>query len=203
MGRPRLSMADMLFASTFKVYSTMSARRFMSDLKDAHAKHYLARLPHYNSIITYLEKEELTPYLKRLITESSLPLKAIETDFAVDSSGLSTATYSRWYSAKYGKEMDEHDWIKVHLMCGVKTNIVTSVEITGPNVHDTNMFAPLVNSTARNFEIAEVSGDKAYSSKANLRVADNKESSPTSTSKRIRSQPARLIYGIECFTTIR
>jgi predicted nucleic acid-binding Zn finger protein len=131
MGRPRLSMADMLFASTFKVYSTMSARRFMSDLKDAHAKHYLARLPHYNSIIGYLEKPELTPYLMRLITESSLPLKSVETDFAVDASGFSTATYSRWFSAKYGKEMDQHDWIKVHLMCGVKTNIVTSVEITG------------------------------------------------------------------------
>jgi transposase len=178
MGRPRLSMADMLFASTFKVYSTMSARRFMSDLKDAHAKHYLAKLPHYNSIIGYLEKPELTPYLMRLITESSLPLKSIETDFAVDASGFSTATYSRWFSAKYGKEMDQHDWIKVHLMCGVKTNIVTSVEITGAHVHDTKMFAPLVNATAKHFEIAEVSADKAYSSKDNLRVAENKGIKP-------------------------
>ena len=150
----------------------------MSDLKDAHAKHYLARLPHYNSIIGYLEKPELTPYLMRLITESSLPLKSIETDFAVDASGFSTATYSRWFSAKYGKEMDQHDWIKVHLMCGVKTNIVTSVEITGAHVHDTKMFAPLVNSTAKNFEIAEISADKAYSSKANLTVAENKGIKP-------------------------
>jgi transposase/predicted nucleic acid-binding Zn finger protein len=178
MGRPRLSIADMLFASTFKVYSTMSARRFMSDLKDAHTKHYLARLPHYNSIIGYLETPELTPYLMRLITESSLPLKSIETDFAVDASGFSTATYSRWFSAKYGKEMDQHDWIKVHLMCGVKTNIVTSVEITGAHVHDTKMFAPLVNSTAKHFNVEEVSADKAYSSRDNLRVAENKGIKP-------------------------
>lgn len=63
MGRPRLSMADMIFASTYKVYSTVSSRRFMTDLKDACARRYIARVPHYNSIIGYLEKEELTPYL--------------------------------------------------------------------------------------------------------------------------------------------
>ncbi len=178
MGRPRLSMADMIFAATYKVYSTVSSRRFMTDLKDACARRYIARLPHYNSIIGYLEKEELTPYLKGLITQSSLPLKAIESDFAVDASGFSTATYSRWFSAKYGKEMDQHDWIKVHLMCGVKTNIVTSVEISGAHVHDTNMFAPLVNSTAKHFDIAEVSADKGYSNRANLTVVENKGAHP-------------------------
>jgi len=178
MGRPRLSMADMIFSSAFKVYSTVSSRRFMTDLKDAYARHYLARLPHYNSIIGYLEKPELTPYLKQLITLSSLPLKSIEKDFAVDASGFSTATYSRWFSAKYGKEMDQHDWIKVHLMCGVKTNIVTSVEISGAHVHDTNMFAPLVNSTAKHFDVEEVSADKAYSNKANLTVVENKGAKP-------------------------
>lgn len=178
MGRPRLSMADMIFSSAFKVYSTVSSRRFMTDLKDAYARHYLARLPHYNSIIGYLEKPELTPYLKQLITLSSLPLKSIEKDFAVDASGFSTATYSRWFSAKYGKEMDQHDWIKVHLMCGVKTNIVTSVEISGAHVHDTNMFAPLVNNTAKHFDVEQVSADKAYSNKANLTVVENKGAKP-------------------------
>jgi len=178
MGRPRLSMADMIFSSAFKVYSTVSSRRFMTDLRDAYARHYFARLPHYNSIIGYLEKPELTPYLKQLIELSSLPLKSIETDFAVDASGFSTATYSRWFSAKYGKEMDQHDWIKVHLMCGVKTNIVTSVEISGAHVHDTNMFAPLVNSTAKRFDVEQVSADKAYSNKANLTVVENKGANP-------------------------
>jgi DDE family transposase/SWIM zinc finger len=151
MGRPRHSMADMIFSSAYKVYSTVSARRFMTDLKEAFIKRYIARMPSYNSIINYLEMEELTPYLKRLITESSLPLKAIESDFAVDSSGFSSSKYTSWYSAKYGKEMEGHDWIKVHLMCGVKTNIVTSVEISGAYVHDTNFFSPMVNTTAKHF----------------------------------------------------
>ncbi|HKO99771.1 MAG TPA: SWIM zinc finger family protein [Pyrinomonadaceae bacterium] len=43
MGRPRLPLADMVFANAFKVYSTASGRRFTCDLKDAHSKGYLTR----------------------------------------------------------------------------------------------------------------------------------------------------------------
>ena len=55
----------------------------------------------------YFESEMLTPYLLMLIEESSLPLAAIEEDFAVDSSGLSTGVYQRWDDAKWGKVRTE------------------------------------------------------------------------------------------------
>src|SRR5215213_7600010 len=42
MGRTRLLMADMIFAAAYKVYSSMSTRRFMSDLKEAYMKQYLS-----------------------------------------------------------------------------------------------------------------------------------------------------------------
>ena len=129
-GRPRLSLADIIFASTFKIYSTVSGRRFATDLREAKARGYLSRLPHYNSVFRYLESEALTPYLYELIATSALPLKSVESDFAVDSSGFSTGQFMRWLDVKYGKEEDRRMWIKVHLMCGVKTNIVTSVEIS-------------------------------------------------------------------------
>ncbi len=41
-GRPRLSMADTIFAVVYKIYSTVSTRRFASDLRDAFQKGYLA-----------------------------------------------------------------------------------------------------------------------------------------------------------------
>src|SRR5438552_1026314 len=129
-GRPRLTLADIIFSSTFKIYSTVSGRRFSTDLKEAKARGYLSRLPHYNSVFRYLESEALTPYLYELIATSALPLKSVESDFAVDSSGFSTGQFMRWFDVKYGKEEDRRMWIKVHLMCGVKTNIVTSVEIS-------------------------------------------------------------------------
>lgn len=89
-GRPRLSLADIIFASTFKVYSTVSGRRFQSDLQEAKRRGFLSKMPSYNSVFRYLESEALTPYLYELIATSAMPLKSIEHDFAVDSSGFST-----------------------------------------------------------------------------------------------------------------
>lgn len=170
-GRPRLSLADIIFASTFKVYSTVSGRRFMTDLREAKGRGYLSKVPHYNSVFRYLEAEALTPYLYDLITTSSMPLKSVESAFAVDSSGFSTGQFMRWLDVKYGKEEDRRMWLKVHLMCGVKTNIVTSVEISDGYAHDYHFFKGLVARTGESgFNMKEVSADKAYLGGENLLV---------------------------------
>ena len=131
MGRTRIPMSDMMFAAAYKVYSQVSSRRFMTDLKEAHIRRYISKLPCYNSVNNYIDMSEVTPYLQWLIIQSSLPLKAIEKDCAIDSSGFSTGQYVRWFDEKYGKEQSEKDWVKAHICCGVKTNIVTAVEIGG------------------------------------------------------------------------
>ena len=170
-GRPRLSLADIIFSSAFKIYSTLSARRFMTDLREAKGRGYISKLPAYNSLFRYLEAESLTPHLYQLVTVSSLPLKAIETDFAVDSSGFSTGQFMRWLDVKYGKQEDRRMWLKVHLMCGVKTNIVTSVEISDGYANDYHYFKGLVARTGENgFKMKEVSADKAYLGGENLLV---------------------------------
>ena len=178
MGRSRIPMKDIIFASAFKVYAATSSRRFMSDLKEARLRNYLSTSPCYNSVNGYIEKEEMMPYLKWLIIQSSLPLKSVETNFAVDSSGFSTCSYVRWFDEKYGKEQVERDWVKAHIMVGVTTNVVTSAEVSGAFGSDHNYFAPLVNETARRFDVKEVSADKAYSSFANMRLVDNKKAVP-------------------------
>jgi hypothetical protein len=40
--------------------------------------------------------------LRHLVEISALPLKEVETDFAVDSTGFSTSRFERWYDAKWG-----------------------------------------------------------------------------------------------------
>ena len=139
-GRPRFPLRDMVFCMASKVYSTVSARRFMCDLADAQAKGYIERAPHYNSIFNYFEMPELTPYLRSLIEGSAMPMRAIETRFAVDSTGFSTCRYVRWYDTKYGEEKEVRDWVKAHIMCGVNTNVVTSVEITSRDGADSPQF---------------------------------------------------------------
>jgi transposase len=171
-GRPRLPLADMLFASVYKVYVGFSARRLTSDLRDAFVEGHIDSTPHVNYVNRYLSDPQLTDVLKELITASSLPLKAIETDFAVDSSGFSTCRNMRWFNKKYGREVDDREWVKVHLMCGVNTKIVTAVDISGWAANDTTYFISLVERTAAHFGIREVSADKAYLSRKNLNAVE-------------------------------
>lgn len=171
-GRPRLPLRDAIFAACFKVYSTVSARRFMTDLREAHEQGMISKTPHFNSVLNALENPELTPILHDLIIETSAPLKAVETDFACDSTGFMASRITRWFDHKYGKPRYQHDWVKVHVMVGVKTNVVTAVEIHGKLAQDAPQLPALANRTAQTFTLREVSADKAYTSKHNLAVVD-------------------------------
>ena len=66
MGRPRLPLSDMVFAAGTKVYSTMSGRRAMTDVRNAQASGQLDKTPSFTSIFRYLEKPELAPLRKSL-----------------------------------------------------------------------------------------------------------------------------------------
>jgi len=182
VGRPQTSTADKVFAAALKVYSTVSGRRATCDLKDAANEGLMTHAPHYNSISNYLEDQAFTAILKNLIEKSAQPLKGIESNFALDSSGFSTSTYSRWFDEKYGKERrclkSKRQWLKAHLMTGVKTNIVTSVEVTPKYVHDSTQLPALVERTSRGFDMNEVSADKAYLSNSNLAVIEKTGATP-------------------------
>jgi len=177
-GRPRLPLADMIFACVYKVYSCFSSRRFMSDLRDAQGQEHIYKAGHFNSISRYLTDPKLTDIFSRLVTVSSLPLKGIENNFAVDSSGFSTSRFVRWFNKKYGKEIDNREWVKVHLMCGVETKIVTSVDVSGWAANDTPYFVPLLERTAKYFQIQEVSADKAYLGHTNLEAVARVHATP-------------------------
>ena len=172
-GRPTLPLSDMIFSSAMKVYSTFSLRRFMSDLKIAKVMGLVDEVPCYSSVGHFLQKEELTPILKKLIQMSSSALKEVETDFACDSSGFSTSRFARYFNYKWGKESKYRIWIKAHICSGVKTNIITSVQITEGHSNDSPQLASLVNETAKNFKMGEISCDKAYSSRENLQLIED------------------------------
>ncbi len=181
IGRPRLPLGDMVFAAGLKVYRGNSARRFTCDMKDAHAKGMVAKVPHFNSVLRSFDNEDLTPVLLELIRLSALPLKAVEQDFAIDSTGFSsTQLVGQWKGAKYGDKQvrKEHDWLKVHAMTGVRTNIVVAVEVTGPNTGDAPRFPLLLEETTQDFNVRRVLGDKAYSSYANMDFAAEKGVTP-------------------------
>lgn len=162
-GRPALPMADAVFSIVFKVYSTHSGRRFVSDLCESRASGYIGRVPHYNSIFNYLEDASLYPILMDLIEQAALPLRSVESNFAVDSTGFTACRFVRWYDVKYNKFTAEQQWIKAHICTGVKTNVVTAVEIHSRDAGDPTHLPALIETTAKSFTMKEVSADKGYS----------------------------------------
>ena len=76
---------------------------------------------------------------------------------------LHNVAFHRWFDHKYGTERQEHDWVKVHLMCGVRTNIVTAVEIRDRDAA-TRIASGAGRRDRRKFQMREVSGDKGYGS---------------------------------------
>ena len=171
-GRPRLPLSDMVFAMSVKVYSTMSGRRAMSDMRSAEVQGLLDKMPSVASCWRYMEKPEMTALLEQLIERSALPLASLETHFSPDSSGFASKSYVRWFDKKWGKEVKEAKWAKAHIMSGSLTNIVVAAKVTDEASNDSPHLIPFLNTTAQNFSIAEISADKAYLSKRNLRAIE-------------------------------
>jgi transposase len=161
-GRPRLPLSGMLFCMILKVYSLLSSRRFMSDLREAFSKGLISFLPHFNSISRYFGMELITPLLHRLIEESSRPLKSVETIFAVDSTGLRTCRRRKWFNRHKDKTQERRQWIKLHCICAVQSNTITSAQVSDGHANDNPFFQELVRDTARVFKISEVSADAGY-----------------------------------------
>src|SRR3989338_3087269 len=172
-GRPSNQLSDTVFSMVFKVYSTFSGRRFASDMQIAQEKGFVEKKIPYNSMFEYFQKKEITPLLAQMVTVTSLPLQTVEKDFAIDSTGFGTSNFQRWFSFKHGKEIDSRKWVKCHFMTGVKTNIIPAVKITTEFENDCPQLPELVNKTAENFSMEEVSGDKAYLSRDNLKLIES------------------------------
>lgn len=170
-GRKPLNIQEMIFCLGLATYVSKSSRRVISDMAIAKSMGYITRSPHFNTIINYFNKPELTPVLHNLITLSALPLKQFEQHFAVDSSGFSTKMYAHWFEHKWKKNNRYREWRKAHVMSGARTNIITSIEVTKGTAADSPMFKPLVTHTSRYFNMKEVSGDMAYMSRKNFGVA--------------------------------
>jgi len=175
-GRPRTSQRDLLFSSALKVYSQFSLRRFMSDLKQAKENGLVDRTPCFASVGHFIQKEEITPVLEKLIGASASVLKSCETSFAIDSTGFRTTKFNDYCREKHGTKR-KHEFVKLHAVCGTKTNIITACRITpsaGKGTGDVSSFAPLSTTTKENgFDIQEMSADMAYNSIDNCNLINS------------------------------
>jgi len=173
VGKKPISFRDKIFYLVLQAYNIKSSRRCIADLEIARRLKFVTRTPHFNTVLKCLKDSSLIPYLKHLIQVSGMPLQQVESDFAVDSSGFSTSLFGRWFDARTGNESEKRKYVKIHLTCGVKSNIITAVNITKGNFGDSPQFEGLIKDTDKIYNIREVSADKAYSSRKNLQLVSD------------------------------
>lgn len=173
MGRPRASDRDLLFCAIQKVYSQLSSRRAHTLYRNANEREQITKPPSYNMVNIFLNREDITPILHRLLTVSALPLKSVETCFSPDSTGFRTTQFNEYCREKHGTRK-QHHWVKAHVLVGAKTNIIASAEVTPEYGADCPQFKPLVmNAYEGGFNVKEITADKAYLSRENYTLADD------------------------------
>ncbi len=65
------------------------------------------------------------------------------------------------------------DWVKVHAMCGVKTNVLTAVKILDKDAADGPQLPDLAKTMAQGFTVHEVATDKGYTSTENFQTVED------------------------------
>lgn len=98
----------------------------------------------------------------------------------LDLSGFSTNNFGRYVDLRFGKAdvIARRKWVKVHLMCGVATHIVTAAQVSKPSAGETHTSNHLLRRPIRISIFVRYRADKAYSSLANLRVVTDKQAMP-------------------------
>ena len=165
IGRPKLAIQDQYFCAVQKVYSQLSSRRSQTLLNRAEENEHIEHAPHFNAMSKFLNRDDITPTLIELIRMSAAPLADIEHDFAIDSSGFRTTSYSAWCEERHGKSK-QNVWLKAHICTGVQTNIISDVIVTDGHAGDAKQFPSLFHGTKRTFNMREISADRGYLSRA-------------------------------------
>ncbi len=174
-GRKPIPRCDAIFAAVMKVFTTCSGRRADADIKACVDRGLLGHKWDPGTLFRVMEDPAITPELIRLIMLSSAPLAGIEAaagaQYAQDSTGFSTVFYDRWFDQKHGKLDAKHVWVKLHIMVGTVTHVVTGVKVSAEG--DCPVLPETFAQTLVYHQVREVSADKAYLDEDHLELIAN------------------------------
>ncbi|MEK6855742.1 MAG: hypothetical protein AABX66_01140 [Nanoarchaeota archaeon] len=158
-------MGSLIIIHKFPNFSLRRARGFLLLLKKFGI--ITLDIPCFKTLSNYRENNSLQLVLENLIEESSKPLSKIEHDFATDATGIRTNLFSSWYSLRCKKEIKKRYHLTIHITTGVKSNVVTALNVELKSGRDNLIFREHVDKTAKNFNVEEFSGDGRYWCKDN------------------------------------
>lgn len=161
--RARRILPHMPFSIIWKVYSQLAARPLEADLRQFRRDGLNDFAPSHSSVLGYMKLKQMTPYLHWLIAVTASELKDREYKFAVDSTVRYKPTYYEKVDDATGKKERRRGRLKLHLICGAETFVITAARVTRFNCQDIRMFRPLFAQTLETgFKVGIIFGDEAY-----------------------------------------
>jgi len=123
-GRRGAPLAERIYSMFVYTFTGQSSRRTISELQIARERGIITTTPHFNTILNYFSNVLATPLLEKILLITSLPLRFIEEQTSVDSTGFSTSVFKRWLDIRTQKTELKRTWKKAHALTGAKTHII-------------------------------------------------------------------------------
>lgn len=194
-GRPPKHLYDILICLAIKEYIGFSLRRSMGIIKlFTKAAGIKVEIPCFKTLDNYLQREDIKPYLNKIIELTSDPFIAVDNKFATDATGTRTKRSSSWYDIRTGKKAKKKEHMMDHISTGVKSNIVTVVDTSMKKGKDNEIFREHVLETAERFDIDEWSGDSMYLARDNCNMVEQVGGKPFFRPKKNTTNKARGSY---------
>jgi len=131
-------------------------------------------LPGHSVIARGMEKMP-TSYIRLISRLVTFQMRRRGMDVAVDSSGFSLKTSSKWFDIRIKRKSSKRDYIKLHIVIDVETGIILHFTITDWKGADSKEFIRLIKALP---SLNKATGDKAYSSRVNCQAIADKKGKP-------------------------
>ena len=114
-------------------------------------------------------------YIRKVSKYITLHLRRRGIDVAVDSTGFSVKSSSKWFDIRIRRVSDKRDYIKLHIIIDIDSLAILFFTITDWRIHDSKEFHRLIKYLPR---LGKVVGDNGYSSRKNCQLIVDKKGTP-------------------------
>ncbi len=175
-GRPPANIKDIVKALCIKGYCGLSSWRIESELKLAQTFGIINKVYKRSALNNYLNNKYVVEILKELLKTIAEPLQEIEETVAIDATGMASSYgKKRWVEVRLTHRLRK-DFAKLHIISGVKSNIIFSADVTEGTSSDSPHLKELLEELR--FKPREFVADAGYISKDNVIAISDKGIKP-------------------------
>ncbi len=174
-GRPKTNQREILKHLLVMSYNAMSYRRALGDLSILYDQGFIKKVISRTTLNDYANNENTIHLLERLIQVSSSFFKDSEDTLIVDSTWFGEKMYVGGFKEVHGAKRGFGNTRKIHVGVLKKSGVICYAKATKGTMHDSPAFKDILVQSAELFNLKYCLGDKAYCSKDNYILCNDRE----------------------------